>query len=60
MKDMQDDASKKGNDVDAAIIRLPNHKQTKISPGKTNGWRSKQRLQRGEVRSERCTRCRPD
>jgi hypothetical protein len=53
MKDMQDDASKEGNDVDAAIIRLPTLKQTKFSPGKTNGWRPKQHLQRGEVRSEK-------
>jgi hypothetical protein len=43
MNDMQDDASKEGNDVDAAIIRLPTPKQTKHSPGKTNGRRPKRR-----------------
>jgi hypothetical protein len=60
MKVLQDDASKEGNDVDASIIRLPTQKQTKFSLGKTNERRSKQRLQRGEVRSEKRTRCRPD
>jgi hypothetical protein len=60
MKDMQDDASKEGNDVNAAIIRLPTQKQTKFSLGKTNERRPKQRLQRGEVRSKKRTRCRPD
>jgi hypothetical protein len=44
-KDMQDDASKEGNNVDAAIISLPTQKQTKLSHGKTNGWRSKPSLQ---------------
>jgi hypothetical protein len=38
---MQDDSSKEGND---AIIRLPVKEQTKLSPGKTNGRRLKQRL----------------
>jgi hypothetical protein len=58
MKDKQDDASREGNDADAAIIRLPTPKQTKFSLRKINGRRSKQRLQRGEVRSEERTRCR--
>jgi hypothetical protein len=60
MKDMQDDASKEGNDVVGAIICLPTQKHTKFSPGKTKGWRPKQRLQRGEVRSDKRTHCRPD
>jgi hypothetical protein len=47
MKDMQDDASKEGNDVDAAIICLPTPKQTKFTPSKTNGRRPRQCLQRG-------------
>jgi hypothetical protein len=41
MKDMQDDASKEGNDIDATIIRLPTQKQTKFSSGKTIGQRPK-------------------
>jgi hypothetical protein len=57
---MQDVASREGNDVDAAIICLPTLKQTKFSPGKTNGWRPKQCLQRSEVRSEERTHCRSD
>jgi hypothetical protein len=36
MKDMQDDASKERNDIDAAIIRLPTPKQTKFSHGKSH------------------------
>jgi hypothetical protein len=50
----------KRNDANAAIICLPTKEQTKLSPRKTNGRRLKQRLQRGEIRSEKRTCCRPD
>jgi hypothetical protein len=36
MKDMQDDASKERNDIDATIIRLPTPKQTKFSHRKSH------------------------
>jgi hypothetical protein len=45
---MQNDASKEGSDANTAIIRLPTKEQTKLSHGKINGQRSKQRFQRGE------------
>jgi hypothetical protein len=41
---MTDDASKEGNNINAAIIRLSTKERTKLSPGKANGWRPKQRL----------------
>jgi hypothetical protein len=48
-KDMQDDASKEGNEAIANNIRLPTKVQTKLSLGKTNGRRLRQCLQRGEI-----------
>jgi hypothetical protein len=46
------EASKEGNDTNTAIIHLPMKEQTKLSPGKTNGRRPKQHLQRGEIHFE--------
>jgi hypothetical protein len=54
---MQNDTSKEGNDANATIICLHTKGQTKLSPGKINGRRPKQRLQRGEVRCEKHTCC---